>query len=138
MDLAVTRHEAKRARSAARPEPKACGGGDELRELAETFRQTVGRLSDLVHQLGAAHQETLRVEAEKKRFYREVIRAVTQGKFELVDEEELPVENDPPLAQLSVRTGPDYAAARTAIRAEATKAGLSDDRADELVLAAGE
>lgn len=113
------------------------GSGDELQELAETFQQTVTRLSTLVHQLETAHQRALQVEAEKKRFYREVIRSVTLGKLELVDRAEMPMIGT--LArELPVRNGPEYAAARTAIREVTRAAGMTDERADDLILAAGE
>jgi anti-sigma regulatory factor (Ser/Thr protein kinase) len=112
-------------------------GGDELRELAETFRRTVERLQSLVSDLEAAHQKTLEAELEKKRFYREVIRAVTRGKFELVEREELPDLGEPLLA-LPVRTGAEYAAARRAIQERAEAAGMAEDRAIDLLLAASE
>lgn len=112
-------------------------GGDELRDLAETFRVTVDRLSSLVRQLEAAHQREMQVEADKKRFYRDVIRAVTGGKLELADREEIPRFGEP-IQVLSVTDGEGYAAARRAIRAIAEGAGMAPERADDLVLAAGE
>ena len=68
------------------------GGGDELHELSVTFRQTVNRLAGVVRQLESAHERALQAEIDKKRFYRDVIRAVTDGKFELVDRDHLPAE----------------------------------------------
>ena len=111
--------------------------GDELRELSETFQQTVGRLSSLVTELEEAHRQTLQAEQDKKRFYREVIRAVTLGKFELVDEQEIP-QPGARVAELPVADGKGYAAARKAIRAAAEEAGLSEDQGADLLLAAGE
>lgn len=118
----------------AAPAPSS---GDELRELAETFQQTVTQLSTLVHQLEHAHQQAMQAEAEKKRFYREVIRSVTLGKLELVDREELP-QIGSVMCEISVRDGQQYAAARKAIREVTREAGMPDDRADDLILAAGE
>jgi anti-sigma regulatory factor (Ser/Thr protein kinase) len=127
-----------RARAAAAPaERRPAGHGDELQELAETFRVTVGRLSSLVTELDAAHQQALQVEADKKRFYSDVIRSVTGGKLELVDPESIPDLGEPE-AVLQVSDGAGYAAARKAIRDAATAAGMSEERADDLILAAGE
>jgi anti-sigma regulatory factor (Ser/Thr protein kinase) len=118
-------------------EPRPEGHGDELQELAETFGRTVERLSSLVHQLETAHERTLQAEQEKKRFYRDVIRAVTQGRFELVDAGEIPVCGEP-LVDLAVTDSQGYAAARKAIQTVAETAGMGEERAGELVLAAGE
>lgn len=118
-----------------RPRPEA--SGDELQELAETFRQTVERLSSLVRELETAHAKALQAEVEKKQFYRDVIRAVTQGKFELVDAGEIPTPVGTP-TDIPVMDSHGYAAARKAIRATAAEAGMNDERSGDLVLAAGE
>jgi len=112
-------------------------GGDELRELAETFRQTVERLAKAVRELEDAHHAALQAEVEKKRFYREVIRAVTQGRFELVDREELP-DLGPPLLEVPVENAAAYARARDAIRQVSVDAGMPEDRVSDLILSAGE
>jgi anti-sigma regulatory factor (Ser/Thr protein kinase) len=127
-----------RARAAAAPaEHRHPAHGDELQELAETFRVTVGRLSSLVAELDAAHQQALQVEADKKRFYSDVIRSATGGKLELVDPEDVPDLGEP-LAVIRVNDGEGYAAARKAIRDAATAAGMPEERADDLILAAGD
>lgn len=128
---------ASRHRPNAAPKPAAVGEGDELRELAVTFRQTVHRLSSLVRELEDAHQETLRVEAEKKQFYRDVISAVTHGKFELVEKEQIPIAGRP-VEEFPVTNGLEFKHARQAIQETAASAGLSEDRASDLVLAAAE
>lgn len=113
------------------------GPKDELRELSETFQQTVRRLSSLVHELEAAHELTIRAEQEKKIFYREVIRAVTRGKLEFVDPQEVP-QIGTLVADLPTRDGPEYAAARQEIRKQCAAAGMSPERSADLLLAAGE
>ncbi len=140
MSLAGIRQLAFPLRLLQRPAPtetRQAAHGDELRDLAETFGRTVERLSSLVHQLEDAHARALQAEVEKKQFYREVIRAVTQGKFELVDETALP-EVPADAAEVSVTDGAGYASARRLIAEAAANAGMEDDRAGELVLAAGE
>ena len=112
-------------------------GHDELRELSETFQQTVRRLSSLVHELEAAHEHTIRIELEKKQFYREVIRAVTRGKFELVDAVDVPLVGTL-LHDLPCGTGPEYAAVRKVVREACAAHGMHEDRAADLLLAAGE
>jgi len=108
-----------------------------LRELSEAFGQTVQRLSALVSELETAHETTIRAELEKKVFYREVIRAVTHGKLELVDRQDVP-QVGVLLAELSAADGAGYAAARQAIRQGCDEAGMSPDRGTDLLLAAGE
>lgn len=111
--------------------------GDELRELAETFRITVHRLSSLVRELEAAHEHALRAEEEKKQFYREVIRTVTHGKFELVECAEIP-QVGREVVDLPVTNGSQFAGVRKAIHNAATNAGMPEERVTDLVLAAAE
>jgi anti-sigma regulatory factor (Ser/Thr protein kinase) len=120
--------------AAAAPQPKA---GDELQELARTFEWTVERVSTLMRDLDAAHRRALEAEKEKREFYREVIRAVTGGKFDLVDDGTVP-EIGKLVAETPVRDGPEYARARDAIMAAARQVGLPEERADDLLIAAGE
>jgi anti-sigma regulatory factor (Ser/Thr protein kinase) len=112
-------------------------GGDELNELACTFRQTVERLSSLVHELETAHEQALRVEAEKEQFYRDVIRSATHGKLELVKPEELP-EPGELVFEGPVLDGKQYGAARNGISEAALATGMDEDRTTDLLLAAGE
>ncbi len=76
-------------------------------------------------------------EADRVRFCREVITAVTRGKFELTDAFAIP---DPgrPIAEVAISDADGYAAARQMIREYAEQAGMDDERSGELVLAAGE
>lgn len=117
--------------------PGRWGGGDELKELAETFRQTVLRLSSLVSQLEAAHEQALEAEREKKQFYREVLRAITRDHFFLVDPEEIPQVGEQ-AAEVPVSDTPSYAAARKAIQEASAAAGMGADEIGDLLLAAGE
>lgn len=115
------------------PEP----AGDELQELANTFRWTVARVSSLMRELETAHQKALDAEIEKKRFYRQVVRAVTNGKFELVDRGEIPAPGNL-VCELPICNGPEYAAARAAISKVCGDAGMLPERSDDLLIAAGE
>jgi len=125
-------------RGAARMKPRQReSGGDELRELAFTFRQTVDRLANLMREVEEAHAQALESAGERKRFYRDVLRAVTQGKFELVEAGEIPPYPDL-VSDLPVLDGKEYAAAREAIETAALAAGMSEDHAGDLVLAASE
>jgi anti-sigma regulatory factor (Ser/Thr protein kinase) len=122
--------------------PRTPHRADELQELAETFGQMVERLSNLMQEVDDeevddAHARALQAEIEKKHFYQEVIRSVTLGKFELVEREALP-ELGRRIADLPVQDGPQYAVARDAIQKTAETAGMSEERGEELVLAAGE
>jgi len=99
--------------------------------------QDVTERRQIERELEAAHAQALQAEVDKKRFYRDVICAVTQGKFELVDREQIPEEGEL-LADLPVVTGDDYAAARDAIAEFARQAGMNEDQSIDLVLAAGE
>lgn len=127
-----------RARNAAAaietPHPRS---GDELQDLADTFRQTVERLSALVSELESAHQSTLQAEVDKKHFYREVIRSVTRDKFLLVDPGDVPLCGTL-VREIPVTDGPGYAAARSAIWETGREAGMSEERIGDLVLSAGE
>jgi anti-sigma regulatory factor (Ser/Thr protein kinase) len=118
------------------PEPQE-KGGDELQELAQTFQWTVERVSGLMGELEEAHRRALEGEREKQQFYREVIRAVTNGKFELEDEGGVPLVGEL-VADLPVHNGAEYARAREAIQAAAEKAGMAEERADDVLIAAGE
>ncbi len=126
-----------RERQPDQPTAPSAAEGDELRELAETFRLTVHRLSSLVRELEEAHEQTLRAEEEKKQFYREVIRTVTHGKFELVESGEIP-EVGREVVDLPVTNGTEFGAARKTIQRAAQAAGMPEERITDLVLAAAE
>lgn len=76
-------------------------------------------------------------EREKKRFYREVIRAVTHDKLHLVDADEVPVEGDSVL-EVSLEEPGIYPALRKEMRALAERACMCQDNAGDLVMAASE
>lgn len=141
MSIACARKDAEQIGGAsrearARPEGER-GSGDELQELAHTFRWTVDRVASLVREVEEAHQRVLQAEKERKEFYREVIRAVTQGKFELEESGSVPQVGEP-VAELPVHNGDEYAAARSAILETAEAAGMAPERVDDLLIAAGE
>ncbi|MBI3945291.1 MAG: PAS domain S-box protein [Armatimonadetes bacterium] len=89
------------------------------------------------HELEAARRRLLQGEIEKKRFYSEVIRVVTHGRFRLVDTEDLPAGGRLAL-DISLEGEPAYAKLRHELRRIAEAAGMGTDRADDLVLAVGE
>jgi anti-sigma regulatory factor (Ser/Thr protein kinase)/HAMP domain-containing protein len=105
-------------------------GSDEVGELAGAFDRMAGSLE-------SAQQQVARAEEEKKRFYREVIRAVTHDKFHLVDDEEIPLSGtlilDLPLEETS-----DYRAMRNGVREAAEKSGMKKGDTADFVLAVGE
>lgn len=88
-------------------------------------------------QLSAAHRRILQDEQERKRFYRQVIRAVTNDKLDLVDAKDIPVEGVPlfrmPFAQMR-----DYPLFRRRLWEALEEDGFDRQRAQELVLAVSE
>ena len=87
--------------------------------------------------LETAQEQLLEAEREKKRFYREVIRAVTEDRFHLLDAAELAVEGERVLEMALTGAGA-YARLRREVGEIARSAGMSEDQANDLVLAAGE
>jgi len=85
----------------------------------------------------ALHEKALSAEAEQKRFSHDVLRVVTKGKLQLVDAEDVPDEGEL-IAELSLEDAGGYRQARQDIQAAAEEAGLNEDAAGDLVLAAGE
>ena len=88
-------------------------------------------------ELEEARRRLLEAEVEKRRFYREIIRAVTHDKFLLVDAGEVPLEGDCVL-DLSLDRAESYAAFRRGAKKIAEAAGMSSEGAYDLVLAVGE
>ncbi len=84
-----------------------------------------------------AHLRALQGEVEKRRFARDVLCAVTQRKFLLVDRSEIPTEGRLVL-DLPTENGQQYRQARHALETVALDCGMSDERAANLVLAVGE
>lgn len=81
--------------------------------------------------------QLVEAEKDKKEFYTQVVRAVTGGKLNLVDPEEIP-----PLGEITLMLGLDepenYARLRAELRLMAADAGFDEDQTEDLVLAAGE
>lgn len=88
-------------------------------------------------ELEAARQRVLDAEVDKKRFTREVLRAVTQGKFHLVEAAEIPVEGRMVL-EVPLAPSGNYAMLRKQLRAIAEHAGMAPESSGDLVLATGE
>lgn len=85
----------------------------------------------------AARQRLLDSEREKKRFYREIIRAITNGRFCLVEPGQVPADGQPAFT-LTLSGEDSYRALRQRIRELARQAGMGEEDARDLVLAAGE
>lgn len=79
----------------------------------------------------------LRAEMEKKEFCRQVLRALSGGKFELIDHVELAQDGRVILSQPIV-DGAGLAALRRALREVGREVGLLPESVDDLVLAVGE
>jgi CheY-like chemotaxis protein len=95
------------------------------------------RVRERTRNLEAAQQQLLDAEAEKKRFYREVIRAVTRDKLQLVDTDEVPTVGSPTF-EVSLEDAAAYALLRNRIQEIAEGAGMNTEHASDLVLATGE
>ncbi len=88
-------------------------------------------------ELALTRQRMLDAEVEKKRFYREIVRAVTRGKFLLVDAGEIPPADDCAL-DAPLDNPAHCSLLRRRIQEIAGAAGMPAERANDLVLAAGE
>src|SRR5205814_62765 len=86
-----------------------------------------------------AHREMAEAAAEKKRFYREVIRCVTRDRFHLVDAADIP-DPGPAVAvlELPLKNLRDDGALRRQLREVAGNAGMAHEAVEDLVLAVGE
>lgn len=82
-------------------------------------------------------QQLVEAEKDKKAFYTQVVRAVTGGKLNLVD-----LEDIPPLEEISMSFSLDkpenYGILRERLRELAGQAGFSEDQVEDLILATGE
>ncbi len=84
-----------------------------------------------------AELELLQAETGKKEFCRRVLRALSGGKFQLIDEEELAHDGREVLTQPLV-DGAGLAALRRTLRELGREVGLVPESVDDLVLAVGE
>lgn len=88
-------------------------------------------------ELEAAHQRELSAIQERKRFHREMIRAVTKDKLHLVDPEEVP-DDGRLVLDVSLDQPSHYPRLRHDLRDIAMDAGMTREQADDAVLAAAE
>jgi DNA-binding response OmpR family regulator len=95
------------------------------------------KVRERTQELELAHQQILQGEADKKRFYSEVIRCVTHNKFHLTDEVEIPAEAQRVL-EVMLEEPAHYPALRRQLHAVAQTAGMEEQPIDDLVLATGE
>lgn len=106
-------------------------------------RRLVGMIKDITERkraeeaLEAARRSLLEAEVEKKQFTREVLRAVTQGKLQLVELSEIP-DAGQLVAEFDLDKPSSYGELRRRIREIAEQVGMSRDHGEELVLAVGE
>jgi anti-sigma regulatory factor (Ser/Thr protein kinase) len=86
--------------------------------------------------LFALHQkrEAERVEAMRRKIYRQVLLAVTGGKFHLCEEKELAEEWPGLEAPIQIREDRDIGVVREAVRRAAQQAGLSEERTADFTL----
>jgi PAS domain S-box-containing protein len=88
-------------------------------------------------QLESVTTALIQAEKEKEAFGRQVVTAVTGGKFHLVDAAEIPALERPRF-QLELSDAEAHRAMRAQLRLLGAEAGLSPEATEELVLAAGE
>jgi DNA-binding response OmpR family regulator/anti-sigma regulatory factor (Ser/Thr protein kinase) len=108
--------------------------------LAETntaLEREMAEREQAAQALEAAQEKLLEAEREKKLFYREVIRAVTEDRFHLVDMGEIPAREEAAF-QVTLDGPGAYANLRSRLGEIARAAGMTEDQANDLVLAAGE
>lgn len=82
-------------------------------------------------------QQLVEAEKDKKEFYTQVVRAVTGGKLNLVDSEEIPALAQITLS-LSLNEPENYAQIREQLREMALGGGFTEDQTEDLILATGE
>lgn len=103
---------------------------DELGRLARSFDEMTRSLQD-------SQQRLLDAERSRQRFYSEVIRAVTQDKFHLMEPGAVP-EPGIPAFSTPLNGAEDYASLRTRLRQSYRDAGMDPGATSNLVQAAGE
>ena len=104
---------------------------------------TVASLTDITQrkraeeELAAAQQRLLQAEVEKKQFYRDVIRAVTDDRLHLVDAEEITAEGRL-VFEVPCEAPTDCRPLREQLKEITEKVGMHPEIADDLILAAAE
>ena len=105
--------------------------------------QLRGVMMDFTHrkraeqELEIARTRALESEVEKKRFYNEVLCALTMGKFHLCEAGDVPLQGEL-VFDAALSPQGDYSEQRRIWRQAAVEAGMNPDDADDFVLAAGE
>lgn len=118
-----------------------------IRNLLETRRlyQELQRQNEVLEErvrertrhLEEAQAEVLRAEHEKKRFYRDVVSAVTSERLQLVDPWEIPAEGAGAV-EIALDEPAGYAAVRQRLRELGERLGMDQERLGDLLLAVGE
>ncbi|MFN3652274.1 MAG: GAF domain-containing protein [Armatimonadota bacterium] len=88
-------------------------------------------------ELKATRERLLAAEVEKKQFTREVLSAVTHGKFHLVDAEEIPTEGEL-VVEIPLHDLQAYPAMRKQVAQIAGEAGMSEEDVSDFVLSVAE
>lgn len=88
-------------------------------------------------QLQFVSQRLVEAEKDKKVFYTQVVRAVTGGKLNLVDVEEIPALQEISMS-FSLNEPENYSLLREELRRLAGEAGFTDEQVEDLILATGE
>ena len=105
-----------------------------LRRASEELEM---RVQQRTAELARANEALEQSAAERKRFYREVIRCVTRNKFHLVDVAEVPTTGEL-ILDTSLEEMADYPRMREELRQAAAALGMEVPVIRDLVLAAGE
>jgi PAS domain S-box-containing protein len=122
--------EAERARAVAALEKARA-------ELEVRVADRTAELARANQELTEAHRELAAAEAEKKRFYQEVIRCVTRGKFHLDDAADVPDPGDL-LLERPLESPGDDRVLRCDLRQAAAENGMAEESIHDLELAVGE
>lgn len=109
----------------------------ELANAYDSLKNEMTHRQRAAQERDAAQQQLLQMERDKKRFYKEVILAVTQGRFCLVDAEEIPVEGSLILS-IPFEDAQGYRSLRMRLREVIEGLLHSPEAVGDLVLAVGE
>jgi CheY-like chemotaxis protein len=105
--------------------------------LEEQVEQRTAALRLALDEVVATQKRLLEAEQEKKYFYGEVLRTVTEGKFHLVDDADL-VADGQLAAEEPLETPEACRRLRLLLEAIAQNAGMDADRTSDLLLGVGE